>query len=83
MASPLKKSVDLAAPGVRVSRIRRDPPPPPPKKVSARELRERDGRTIVTGIIIFALALFAILVGFGSFTGWTPSHRVYTQHEDV
>lgn len=83
MASPLKKSVDLAAPAVRVSRIRRDPPPPPPKKVSARELRERDGRNIVIGILLFALAMFFVLIGINSWTGQPVSHHVYTQHENV
>ena len=80
MASPLqsrKKSVDMAAPVLRVSRIRRDPPPPA-KEVTAAELRERDSRDIVIGIITFALALFVILIGFNKGPGWSPSQ--YTIH---
>lgn len=75
MASPLqtkKKSVDMAAPVVRVSRIRRDPPPPA-KEVSAADIKEREARTIVIGIIAFALALFVILIGFSNAAGWSPS----------
>ena len=77
MASPLttrKKSVDLAAPAIRVSRIRRDPPPPV-KIVTAAEIRERDANHIVIGVIAFALALFVILVGFGKMSGWSPSQH--------
>jgi len=75
MASPLqprKKSVDMAAPALRVSRIRRDPPPPV-KEVSAAEIEERDARDIVIGILAFALALFVILIGFSKGPGWSPS----------
>ena len=77
MASPLpsrKQSVDLAAPVVRVSRIRRDPPPQV-KPLTAADIRERDAHNIVIGIIVFALALFVILVAFGKASGWSPSHH--------
>ena len=60
MASPLnarKKSVDMAAPVVRVSRIRRDPPATI-RVVSAAEVRERETLTLVVGVLVFALALF-------------------------
>ena len=80
MASPLptnKKTVDLATPVPRVSRIRRDPPPPV-KKVSTADIKEREARTIVIGIGIFALALFIILIGFSNIAGWSP--RQYTIH---
>lgn len=74
MASPLqsrKKAVDLATPGSRVSRIRRDPPPPV-KTVTAGEMKERDAWTIVIGIIALALALFIILIGVSNAAGWSP-----------
>ena len=74
MASPLnarKKSVDMAAPAVRVSRIRRDPPATI-RVVSAAEVREREALTLVVGVLVFALALFAILVGIGN-ANWSPS----------
>ena len=76
MASPLptgKKSVNLAsAPAVRVSRIRRDPPPKV-KEVPLRDIEEHDRRNAVIGVVTFALALFVILVGFSSVSGWSPS----------
>lgn len=71
MTRPLptgKKSIDLAAPAVRVSRIRRDPPPPV-KEVTAAEIKERDARTIVIGVTVFALAFFVLLIAFGGFAG--------------
>ena len=78
MASPLpssKQSVDLAAPAVRVSRIRRDPPPPV-KEVSIVDIEEREGWTVVIGVATFALALFVILVAASNAVGWSP--RQYT-----
>ena len=80
MASPLptnKKTVDLATPVPRVSRIRRDPPPPV-KKVSVADIKERDAWTIVIGIVTFALALSVIVIGFSNVAGWSP--RQYTIH---
>lgn len=79
MASPLntgKKSVNLSAP-VRGSRIRRDPPPIV-KKVEVHDVEERETRTVVVGVISFALALTAIMIGAASFYGWSPSQ--YTIH---
>ena len=78
MASPLqnrKKTVDLATPVVRVSRIRRDPPPPV-KQVSTGEIKDREARTLVIGIVTFALALSIILIGVSNVSGWSP--RQYT-----
>ena len=78
MASPYqpsKKTVDLAAPVVRASRIRRDPPPPV-KVVSATEIKERDARNLLVGVVVIALAVFVILIGFSKFAGWSP--RDYT-----
>ncbi len=80
MASPFqsrKKSVDLATPVPRVSRIRRDPPPPV-KVVSVVEIKEREARTVVIGIIAFALALFIIMIAVSNAAGWSP--RQYAVH---
>ena len=74
MASPLqpgKQTVDLAAPAVRASRIRREPPPPA-KPLTIADRDEINQRAVVMGVLIFALALFAIILGFGSFAGWSP-----------
>ena len=78
MASPLhprKQAVDLAAPVVLVSRIRRDPPPKE-KIVTAAEIRERDAWSIGVGIAVVALAVFVILIGASNAAGWSP--RQYT-----
>lgn len=75
MASPFqtrKSTVDLAAPVVRVSRIRRDPPLKV-KEVTLAEIKERDARSIVIGIIVVALTVFVILIGFTNVAGWSPS----------
>ena len=75
MASPLptgKQSVNLAASGPRVSRIRRDPPPPV-KPVVVVDPEERDRRDVILGVITFALAIFVILFGFGRYSSWSPS----------
>lgn len=76
MARPLstaaKPSVDLSAPGVKGSRIRRDPPPVV-KELSLAELRARDLRHSIVGIIAFTLALTIILWGAASVAGWTPA----------
>ena len=58
-----KTRVDLAAPAVRVSRIRRDPVSSA-KEPSAADIREQDARGAIIGMIAFALAMFVILVGF-------------------
>jgi hypothetical protein len=80
VASPLnsrKKTVDLAAPVVRVSRIRRDPPPKV-KEVTAVEVKEREAWTVAIGIATFALALFAILFVVSDAAGWSPSQYTIT-----
>ncbi|MEO6114452.1 MAG: hypothetical protein ABIP07_08415 [Sphingomicrobium sp.] len=82
MASPLqtgKKSVNLAASGARVSKIRRDPPPVV-KTIVVRDRDERDARMVVIGVVTFALALFIIALGFSNAAGWSPSQ--YTIHID-
>ncbi len=84
MAAPLqtaKQSVNLAAGGVRVSRIRRDPPPVV-KKVANVDPEERDARTVVIGVITFALALAVIILGVGSVGGWS-SPSEYTVHLEL
>jgi hypothetical protein len=75
MASPLKtgkQSVNLAATSTPGSRIRRDPPPAV-KQLVIRDPNERDTRMVIIGVVTFALALFVILIGFGSVYGWSPS----------
>ena len=77
MASPLKagkKSVNLASGGVRVSKIRRDPPPVVKEKIVHPDVIDR--RDVVIGVLAFALALFVIILAFGSYSGWSP--REYT-----
>lgn len=77
MAAPLKtgkQSVNLAAP-VRGSRIRRDPPPVA-KKVVERDPDERDMQVVVIGVVAFALAIFAIVIGFSSYYGSPSDYTV-------
>lgn len=74
MASPLqsrKKSVNLASP-VRGSRIRRDPPPAA-KKIELRDPEDIEARTVLIGIISFALAIVIITIGISSNYGWQPA----------
>lgn len=80
MASPLhtgKQPVQLAAHGVRVSKIRRDPPPVV-KKTLVPEREVVDRRAVAIGILAFGLALVVIIIGFASWAGWSP--RQYTIH---
>ena len=80
MASSLqtgKQSVNLATSAPRESRIRRDPPPVV-KELVIRDRNERDTRTVVIGIVTFALAIFVIILAFSSYSGWSP--RQYTVH---
>jgi hypothetical protein len=79
MASPFqtgKKTVNLAAPAVRVSKIRRDPPPPKLKQLSLEERNDRDRQMAIVGIVAFALALFVIGLGIMSVTGWQPRNII-------
>ena len=80
MASPHptgKQSVSLApkltSSGVRVSRIRRDPPPAAKVEKIVLNPEERDQWTVVVGILTFALAIFVIVVGFSSYSRWSPA----------
>ncbi len=81
MASPPqtgKQSVDLKAPGVRGSRIRRDPPPPAVKEATIADRDEVNQRVVLIGVVAFALAFAVIIIGFSSAVGWSPGQ--YTVH---
>jgi hypothetical protein len=74
MAQPLhsgKQAVDLASAGPRVSRIRRDPPPA--VKETLVELEESDQTIVVVGVLVFALAIFVLVLAFGIYSTWSPS----------
>lgn len=74
MANPLqtgKQSVNLGAPGAGASRIRRDPPPVVKAKVVL-DPEEREQWAVVVGILTFALAIFVIILAFGSCSSWSP-----------
>ena len=80
MANPVqpdKKSVDLSVSAPRLSRIRRDPPPPV-KEISIVDIQEREARTVVIGVVVFALALFVIVLTVSNAAGWSPSQ--YSWH---
>jgi len=72
-----KQTVDLAAPRIAGSRIRRNPPPPPGKPpVLDREDREKLGTTF--GVLGVALALVVVILAVGIYAGWSP--REYEVH---
>ena len=74
MAAPLntaKQTVSLVPGEVRVSRIRRDPPPVE-KKTVVMTRSERDRRTVLLGITASVAFLLVILIGFASYSGWSP-----------
>ncbi len=77
MASPVqpeKKSVDLGAAGTaRPSRIRRDPPQTFVKDINIADIQARDSRTVVIGVVVCAMALFAVMLIIANAAGWTPS----------
>jgi hypothetical protein len=70
---------NLASSGPRVSRIRRDPPPAVKAEVVV-DAEEREQWSVVVGILAFALAIFVIIIAFGSYSGWSPSQ--YTVRVD-
>lgn len=75
MAVPLKtpkQTVNLAAGGVRVSRIRRNPPPLQ-KKEPLIDREDRETITVSVGVIAFALALMVVVVAAGIYAGWSPA----------
>lgn len=55
------------------SRIRRAPPPKPERKISAAELREREARLMVIGMVAVALAVSVILLSVARWQGWSPA----------
>ena len=76
-----KKSVDLAsasspassAPAApRPSRIRRDPPPAVKAEVVA-DAEEQEQWALVIGILVFAAAIFVIVLAAGRYAGWSPA----------
>ena len=69
-----KHSVDLAASRVPGSRIRRNPPPVV-QEVAPVDLEQRDARTVIIGVITFALALFVITIALSSVGSWSPSEQ--------
>ena len=78
MAAPLqtgKKTVDLAAPAVPGSRIRRDPKPKARQTVVP-DRDERDQKVVVWGVAVFAVALLVIIIGLSAAVGWTPRDYV-------
>ena len=72
-----KSSVNLAAPVVRVSRIRRDPPPAV-KELSAADIKEQDARSVTIGIVTLGLAIFVLMIGIGNASGWSPTQYSIT-----
>jgi hypothetical protein len=88
MAHPLqtaKQTVNLATStangGPRVSRIRRDPPPP--VKETIVELEDRDQTVVVVGVLVFALAIFALVLSFGIYSAWSPSEYTIEINDGV
>ena len=74
MAQPLhtgKQPVNLASAGPRVSRIRRDPPPA--VKATIVEVEESDETAVLVGVLVFALAIFVLVLAFGIYSAWSPS----------
>ncbi|WP_118857836.1 hypothetical protein [Sphingomonas mesophila] len=79
MAVPLptsKQPVALGEGNVRASRIRRAPPPVAERQTVLVSRSERDRNAVLLGIVMSALAVIAILVGFASYSGWTPREVV-------
>ncbi len=72
MASPLapvKPSVNLASTGARVS-IRRDPVPVE-KELVVTDIEGRDTRMVITGVVVFALAIVVASLGLMAAGSWT------------
>ncbi len=74
MAIPLnttKQTVNLAAAGPRVSRIRRNPPPAS-RKEPVLDREDREKLSALFGVIAIALAIVALIAGLGIYAGWSP-----------
>ena len=82
MAGPLptKTTVDLAAIGLPRSRIRRDPPPVT-RELREVDVEEREARTMVIGVTVFAVALFVLALAVSNAAGWSPSQYSLTLKE--
>jgi hypothetical protein len=67
-SNPGRKTVELR-PVAAPSRIRRDPPPPAGKagKAPKADPTEREAWTVVTGVMLFAVALMIIILGTSDF----------------
>ena len=73
MASPLasgKPSVNLASTGVPGSRIRRDPVRQE-KELVVTDIEGRETRMVITGVVVFALAIVVASLGLMAAGGWT------------
>ena len=65
---PGKKTVELQ-PAARPSRIRRDPPPAAPAEKGVQPYpTEREVWIVVIGVILFALAISALMIGISDIT---------------
>lgn len=64
MGKPAKKSIELQA-----SRIRREPPPAAKPSLAKTyfDPAEWESWTVVTGVVLFAVALAIIVVGFSNY----------------
>ena len=71
MTKPGKSAVQLPAAAARPSRIRREPAPSQAaaKEPALHDIAEREARTVVTGILLFALAIAIIIIGVGDYIG--------------
>jgi hypothetical protein len=65
---------NAASAGPRVSRIRRDPPPAVKEKAVDFDPEEREQWAVIVGIATFGLAIFALVLAFGSYSDWSPSN---------
>ena len=66
---PSKPTVELAPGVARPSKIRREPPPPPVEHKSIRPYpSEREIWTVAIGVLLFALAIAIITIGFSDIT---------------
>ena len=80
MATPLptaKQSIDLADGTARVSRIRRDPVPAK-QELKVPDPEGRDARMVITGVVVFALAIVVASLGLMAAGAWTA--KDYTLH---
>lgn len=63
-----RQGVELSSAAARPSRIRRDPPPPAsPKKALQAYPSEREAWVVVIGVVLFALAITVVTIGFSNY----------------